>query len=89
MREFLERVSPLTSVRKITRPLLVAAGQNDPRVPVTESEQIVTAVRGNGVPVWYIVGKNEGHGFQKRNNQDYLQAAQVLFLRRFLLEEKP
>jgi dipeptidyl aminopeptidase/acylaminoacyl peptidase len=89
MKEFLERISPLTSVRKITRPLLVAAGQNDPRVPVTESEQIVTAVRGNGVPVWYILGKNEGHGFQKRNNQDYLQAAQVLFLQRFLLAEKP
>jgi dipeptidyl aminopeptidase/acylaminoacyl peptidase len=89
VREFLERVSPLTSVRKIARPLLVAAGQNDPRVPVTESEQIVTAVRGNGIAVWYILGKNEGHGFQKRNNQDYLQAAQVLFLQRFLLAEKP
>jgi len=86
MREFLERISPLTSVRKIMKPLLVAAGQNDPRVPVSESEQIVAAVRGNGVPVWYVLGKNEGHGFQKKNNQDYLQAAQALFLKKFLLE---
>lgn len=87
MREFLERISPLTNARKITRPLLVAAGQNDPRVPVTESEQIAGEVRKNGVPVWLVVGKNEGHGFQKKTNQDYLQCAQVLFVKRFLLGE--
>jgi dipeptidyl aminopeptidase/acylaminoacyl peptidase len=89
MSEFLEKISPLSSARKIVRPLLVAAGKNDPRVPVTESEQIVAAVRANGVPVWYVLGKNEGHGFQKKNNQDYLQAAQALFVARFLLPEKP
>lgn len=87
MNEFLRRISPLTDSGKITRPLLIAAGKNDPRVPVTESEQIAEAVRGNGVPVWYVLGKNEGHGFQKKINQDYLQAAQVLFIERFLLRE--
>lgn len=88
MNAFLQKISPLTNAGKITRPLLVAAGKNDPRVPVTESDQIVAAVRKNGVPVWYIVGKNEGHGFQKRANQDYLQQVQVLFLKTYLLGEK-
>jgi dipeptidyl aminopeptidase/acylaminoacyl peptidase len=86
MREFLEKISPLTNAGKITRPLLVVAGKNDPRVPVTESEQIVAAVGANRAPVWYVVGENEGHGFQKKNNQDYLQAVQVLFIKKFLLE---
>jgi dipeptidyl aminopeptidase/acylaminoacyl peptidase len=85
MREFLQKVSPLTSADKIKVPILVVAGQNDPRVPVSESDQIVAEVKKNGVPVWYIVGKNEGHGFAKKPNQDYLQAAEVLFLKRFLL----
>jgi dipeptidyl aminopeptidase/acylaminoacyl peptidase len=87
MREYLERISPLTNAAKIRTPLLVAQGQNDPRVPVTESQQMVEAVRKSGGPVWYVVGKNEGHGFAKRVNQDYLQAVEVLFLSRYLLPE--
>ena len=82
MREFLERISPLASAGKIHTPILVVQGQNDPRVPLSESEQVVSAVRQNGVPVWYVVGKNEGHGFARKSNQDYLQAVEVLFLRR-------
>jgi dipeptidyl aminopeptidase/acylaminoacyl peptidase len=87
MREFLEHVSPLSSVSKIRTPILIVQGQNDPRVPLSESQQMLAAVRKNGVPVWYVVGKNEGHGFAKKANQDYLQAVEVLFLRRFLLGE--
>ena len=87
MRADLERISPLTSVSKIHTPILIAQGQNDPRVPMSESEQLAAAVKRNGVPVWYIVGKNEGHGFARKVNQDYLQAVEVLFLRRFLLGE--
>jgi dipeptidyl aminopeptidase/acylaminoacyl peptidase len=87
MRAYLERISPLTNAAKIRTPLLVVAGKNDPRVPVTESEQIVAAVRKGGGPVWYVLGKNEGHGFAKRANQDYLQAVEVLFWRRYLLDE--
>ncbi|HEV3166486.1 MAG TPA: prolyl oligopeptidase family serine peptidase, partial [Isosphaeraceae bacterium] len=85
MKEFLERVSPLTSATKITKPLLVVAGQNDPRVPASESAQMAEAVRQNKVPVWYVVGKNEGHGFSRKENQDYLMAAEVLFLKKYLL----
>jgi dipeptidyl aminopeptidase/acylaminoacyl peptidase len=85
MAAFLQKISPLTSAGKITRPLLVVQGKNDPRVPVTESEQMVARVRKNGGPVWYVVGKNEGHGFAKKPNQDYQQAVEVNFLRRYLL----
>ncbi|WP_250847073.1 S9 family peptidase [Aquisphaera insulae] len=88
MRAFLERVSPLSQAGKIRTPILVVQGQNDPRVPLSEAEQVVAAVRKNDVPVWYVVGKNEGHGFARKPNQDYLQAVEVLFLRRFLLGEK-
>jgi dipeptidyl aminopeptidase/acylaminoacyl peptidase len=87
MREFLEQVSPLTSAAKIKVPILVVAGQNDPRVPVTESEQVVAAVRQNDVPLWYVVGKNEGHGFAKKKNVDYLQFARAMFLKKYLLGE--
>jgi dipeptidyl aminopeptidase/acylaminoacyl peptidase len=88
MGAYLESIAPLNHAAKIKTPLLVAAGQNDPRVPVSESEQMVAAVRKNGVPVWYVVAKDEGHGFAKRPNQDYLQAVEVLFLRRYLVGER-
>jgi len=85
MRAYLEQVSPLASAAKIRTPILVVQGQNDPRVPISEAEQMVAALKKNGVPVWYIVGTNEGHGFAKKANQDYLQAVEVEFLRRYLL----
>jgi dipeptidyl aminopeptidase/acylaminoacyl peptidase len=81
MREFLDRISPLNNAERITSPLFVAQGFNDPRVPYTESEQIVQAVRGNDVEVWYLLAMDEGHGFAKKTNRDYFQAATVLFFR--------
>ena len=63
MREFLQKISPLNNAGKINKPMLVVQGQNDPRVPVTESEQMVAKIRANGGEVWYLVGLNEGHGF--------------------------
>jgi len=85
MREFLQKISPLTNADRIRVPMLVVQGQNDPRVPVGESEQIVKQVRSNGGQVWYVLGKDEGHGFIKKPNADYLQLATVLFLEQFLL----
>jgi len=84
MREFLQRISPLTQASRITRPLLVVQGLNDPRVPVTEAEQIVAQVRANGSPVWYLRADNEGHGFARKENADYQFYATVLFLRQVL-----
>jgi dipeptidyl aminopeptidase/acylaminoacyl peptidase len=80
MRAFLEKISPLTNAGRITKPMLVVQGKNDPRVPVTESEQLVAKIRANGGEVWYLVGLNEGHGFAKRDNIDYYQWAVAMFL---------
>jgi dipeptidyl aminopeptidase/acylaminoacyl peptidase len=80
MREFLQKISPLNNTDKINKPMLIVQGQNDPRVPVTESEQMVAKIRANGGEVWYLVGLNEGHGFAKRDNIDYYQWAVALFL---------
>ena len=85
MRAFLEGIAPAAHADRIRVPLLVAQGANDPRVPLSESDQIVKAVTGNGVPVWYLVGKNEGHGFSKKPNTDYLRETLREFMRRYLL----
>jgi len=86
MREFLTRISPLTNASRIKKPLFVVHGQNDPRVPLNEAEQIVQTVRANGVPVWYLVAKNEGHGFAKKANVDFEFYATVMFIQEFLLK---
>ena len=86
MRAFLERISPLNNVDRIKLPLMVVQGQNDPRVPVTESEQIVAALRQRGQPVWYIKALNEGHGYDRKENQDVFQQAAILFLQRYLVD---
>jgi dipeptidyl aminopeptidase/acylaminoacyl peptidase len=86
MKEFLLRIAPVNNARKITRPLFVVQGQNDPRVPLNESEQMVETVRKNGSPVWYLMARDEGHGFAKKRNQDYLAYATAAFIQEFLLK---
>jgi len=83
--EFFERIAPVNNAQRITKPLLVAQGGNDPRVPASESEQMVRKVRQNGVPVWYLLAKDEGHGFRKKTNADFLFYATVLFVQQYLL----
>jgi dipeptidyl aminopeptidase/acylaminoacyl peptidase len=75
-----ERISPLNSVEKIEAALLVIQGKNDPRVPQSEAEQIVQALRARGKDAPYLLGLNEGHGFQKKENRDYMTAAAAAFL---------
>jgi dipeptidyl aminopeptidase/acylaminoacyl peptidase len=67
--EYLRRISPLFHPDKITKPLIVLQGANDPRVLKVESDEIVEAVKKNGVPVEYIVFDDEGHGFVKKENE--------------------
>ena len=86
MRAYLESIAPANKAKNITKPMFVIAGKNDPRVPYTESEQMVQVVRKNGTPVWYLLGKDEGHGFQKKKNQDYQFYATVTFVKEFLLK---
>jgi dipeptidyl aminopeptidase/acylaminoacyl peptidase len=86
MREFLERIAPANNARNITKPLFVIAGQNDPRVPASESAQMVQVVRTNGTPVWWLLAKDEGHGFGKKKNRDYQFYATVVFVKQYLLK---
>ncbi len=86
MKAFLEKISPLTNAGNIRKPLFVVQGKNDPRVPVTEAEQMVAKVRANGSPVWYLRAENEGHGFARKENADFQFYATVQFLRDTLLK---
>ena len=70
MRAFLRRISPLTNAERISRPLLVVQGRNDPRVPASEADQIVNRVRAKGGEVWYLQAADEGHGFRKKPNRE-------------------
>ena len=85
MRAHLENISPVNNVDKIDVPIFVVQGENDPRVPVTESVQMVAALRARGNVVWYMNALNEGHGFRKKENRDIYQQATVMFLREHLI----
>ena len=76
----------LTNAHRITKPLFVVQGKNDPRVPYTEAEQIVASLADNKVPVWYLRADNEGHGFARKENADFQFYATVQFLRQTLLK---
>ena len=82
MRKVFERINPLANVRRITKPMLVMQGANDPRVPKSESDQVVAGIRSNGVDVWYVVFADEGHGFLKKPNNDLRREVETVFLRR-------
>ena len=88
MRAYLQRISPLVNAARITRPLLVVQGLNDPRVPATESQQMVARIRARGGEVWYLAAKDEGHGFRKKANRDFYQKTIANFLATFL-EKRP
>ncbi|WP_407920007.1 S9 family peptidase [Gloeobacter violaceus] len=85
MREFLQAISPANNAAKISKPLFVVQGQNDPRVPLNESEQMVATVKRGGSPVWYLMAKDEGHGFAKKKNADFQFYATVTFVQSYLL----
>ncbi len=84
-RAWMEKTAPLNNTDKIRKPLFVVQGKNDPRVPYTESEQIVAKVRAHGLPVWYLRGENEGHGFARKENADFQFYAMVKFVEETLL----
>ncbi|HEY5752919.1 MAG TPA: S9 family peptidase [Chthoniobacterales bacterium] len=85
MREFLERISPLSSVDKIVKPIFIVQGANDPRVPRNEAEQMLKALREKRCEAWFLMAKDEGHGFQKKPNADFQFYATVAFIQRYLL----
>ena len=80
MRAYLESIAPMNHVKDIKKPMLVVAGVNDPRVPKSESDQIVKSLEESGTPVWYLAAKDEGHGFAKKKNADFQFYTTVLFM---------
>ena len=89
MHEHLQKISPTNNVDRINVPLLVVQGANDPRVPASEAEQIVEAVRAKGKEAWYLLAKDEGHGFAKKKNRDQRLYVESLFWERYLLDREP
>lgn len=87
--EYLRRISPLFHAQRISRPLMVLQGANDPRVLKVESDEIVAAARANGVPVEYLVFDDEGHGFVKKANRERAYRAILEFLDRHLKGAAP
>jgi dipeptidyl aminopeptidase/acylaminoacyl peptidase len=87
MRAYLESIAPINHVQQITKPMMVVAGANDPRVPKSEADQMVKALEANGTPVWYLAAKDEGHGFAKKKNADFQFYTTVLFVQKYLLGE--
>jgi dipeptidyl aminopeptidase/acylaminoacyl peptidase len=88
IRAFFERIAPLNNAGRISKPLFVVQGGNDPRVPRTEAEQMVARVKRNGSPVWYLMATDEGHGFRKKGNADFQFYATTQFVRKYLLREE-
>jgi dipeptidyl aminopeptidase/acylaminoacyl peptidase len=89
MRAHLEKISPLNQVDRIRVPLMVVQGKNDPRVPLSEAEQMVQALRANGRACAYLMARDEGHGFAKKPNADFQFLSTILFLREHLLSGEP
>lgn len=85
MRAYLESIAPMNHVKAITKPMMVVAGVNDPRVPKSEADQMVKALETNGTTVWYLAAKDEGHGFAKKKNADFQFYTTVLFAQKYLL----
>ncbi|MEX2112676.1 MAG: S9 family peptidase [Pirellulales bacterium] len=86
MRAFLEEIAPLNHADDIKKPLFVVQGKNDPRVPLSESVQIVETLQKNNTPVWYLMADDEGHGFAKKKNADFQFYATILFIKQYLLD---
>jgi dipeptidyl aminopeptidase/acylaminoacyl peptidase len=82
---YLERIAPLHNAQNIKCPVLIVQGKNDPRVPVSEAEALVQALKKRKMPVWYLLGKNEGHGFADAANRDFQLYASILFTQAYLL----
>jgi dipeptidyl aminopeptidase/acylaminoacyl peptidase len=83
-RAVLEQISPLKHLDRIVAPLFVAHGENDIRVPMSETEQVVSALRGRGVPVEFVRLPHEGHGFVRLENKLTVYPAIAVFLDRYL-----
>jgi dipeptidyl aminopeptidase/acylaminoacyl peptidase len=88
MREYLEKTAPLNNSERIRKPVFAVVGKNDPRVPWSESRQMMEKLKGNGIPTWFLMANDEGHGYAKKKNQDFQFYATVMFVRQYLLGDQ-
>ncbi|MGC2697435.1 MAG: prolyl oligopeptidase family serine peptidase [Candidatus Angelobacter sp.] len=88
IREYLEKTAPLNNSEKIRKPVFAAVGKNDPRVPWSESRQMLDKLKNNGIQTWFLMANDEGHGYAKKKNQDFLFYSTIMFVRQFLLGEQ-
>ena len=79
-----EKISPLNMSEKMKKPMMIYQGANDPRVPQSESEQMVAKLRAQGTEVWYVLAKDEGHGVSKKQNAEAVRASEIVFLKKVL-----
>ncbi len=86
MRAYLEKIAPMNHLDSMHKPIFAVVGKNDPRVPWTESRQILDKLNAQGTPTWFLMANDEGHGYAKKKNRDYLFNAQVLFMQKYLLD---
>ena len=86
MAAFLEGISPLNHAEKITKPLFIVQGGNDPRVPASEAVQMKDRIKEKGGTVWFLMANDEGHGFRKKGNSDFQFYATIAFVREHLLK---
>jgi len=86
IRAFMEKTAPLNNIQKLKSPLLIIQGKNDPRVPVSEAEAIVQAAKKAGIPVWYLLAKDEGHGFVQPKNWEFRSYTIASFIKECLLK---
>lgn len=83
---FFEQTAPLNNTDKIKKPLFIIQGGNDPRVPATESMQMKDKIKADGGTVWFLMAKDEGHGFRKKNNLDFQFYSTIEFIKQYLLK---
>lgn len=88
MRAYLEGIAPFNNWQKITKPLFAVVGKNDPRVPYSESRQLLDRLKNSGTTTWFLMANDEGHGYAKKRNQDFQFYATVMFVRKFLLNDQ-
>jgi dipeptidyl aminopeptidase/acylaminoacyl peptidase len=88
MRAYLEKIAPMNHLDAMHKPIFAVVGKNDPRVPWSESRQILDKLNAQGTPTWFMMANDEGHGYAKKGNQDLLFDAEVMFIRKYLLDQQ-
>jgi dipeptidyl aminopeptidase/acylaminoacyl peptidase len=79
-----DKISPLNMSERMKKPMMIYQGANDPRVPQSESEQMVARLRAQGTEVWYVLALDEGHGVAKKANAEAVRASEIVFLKQVL-----